>query len=87
VAHIKIDHSVCTTPLTCKKCLHVCPQTVFFVGAAKFEKFKINDPAVAGMHKVVPMYRDKCTACMKCIEVCPLNAIDVQPTVHLEEAR
>ena len=79
MAQFRINHDLCTTPLLCKKCLQICPLTVFFVGAAKFVKFEVNDPSVPGMHKVVPMYKDKCTLCMKCVDICPLGAIDVQP--------
>lgn len=74
---IKVDSSKCLTPFDCKKCLRICPQAIFEVYAIKVEKFKETDKKEPGAYKLVPFYRDKCTMCNKCIDVCPVNAITI----------
>ncbi len=80
---ITIDHEKCTTPFDCKKCLLVCPQAVLEVYPIKVEKFKETDKKEPGAYKLVGFYRDKCTMCNKCIEVCPVDAI----TISLPEVK
>ena len=72
---ITIDRERCTTPFDCKRCLRVCPPAVFAVYAAKMIRGMELDKKEPGNYLLVPAYRDKCTACMKCVEVCPVDAI------------
>jgi ferredoxin len=72
---INIDRERCTTPFDCKRCLRACPPAVFVVFAAKMVKGVELDKKAPGNYAIVPMYRDKCTACRKCIEACPVDAI------------
>jgi len=74
---ITIDSSKCLTPFDCKKCLRICPQAIFEVNAVKVEKFKETNKKDPGAFKLAAFYRDKCTMCNKCIEVCPVNAITI----------
>ena len=74
---IEIDHSKCTVPFDCKKCLGVCPTAVFSVHAVKVEKYRETDKKEAGTYSLDAPYRDKCTACNKCIDVCPVDAITI----------
>ena len=73
--NIVVDHQKCTTPFDCKRCLEICPQAVFEVGAVKIEKFKEADKKEPGTWKVFPTYRDKCTGCEECVKICPVDAI------------
>ena len=74
---INIDHEKCTTPFACKKCLQICPQAVFLVFPVKQEKFKETDKNEPGSFLLKIGYGDKCSGCNQCIEVCPVNAINI----------
>jgi len=74
---IEIDHSKCTAPFDCKKCLQACPTAVFHVEAVKVEKYRETDKKEPGTYVLSSPYRDKCTVCNKCIEVCPVDAITI----------
>lgn len=72
---ININRELCTTPFDCKRCLRVCPPAVFAVNAAKMIRGTELDKKEPGNYVLIPLYRDKCTACNKCVEVCPVGAI------------
>ncbi|MFH1485458.1 MAG: 4Fe-4S dicluster domain-containing protein [Chloroflexota bacterium] len=74
---IAIDLTKCTTPFDCKKCLQACPQAVFWVLPVKNVKFKETDAKEPGAWKLTVQYRAMCTACGKCVEVCPVDAIAI----------
>jgi formate hydrogenlyase subunit 6/NADH:ubiquinone oxidoreductase subunit I len=74
---IEIDHTKCTVPFWCKKCLQICPQVVFQVYCKQIQKFKETDPRLPGMYEIIPVRRDKCIMCDKCKEVCPEGAITI----------
>ena len=74
---ITIDRERCTTPFDCKRCLRVCPPAVFAVYAAKMVRGFETDRKEPGAYVLAAVYRDKCTACMKCVEVCPVDALTV----------
>ena len=74
---IEIDHSKCTTPFDCKKCLQICPQAVFYVEPVKVERFKETDRKEPGSFKLKGELRYACTGCDKCIQVCPVDAITI----------
>jgi len=76
---LEIDHTKCTTPFYCKKCLQVCPQAVFFVRETKVERFKETDPKVPGNYVLTTFYIDKCTGCGDCLTVCPVSALKIIP--------
>lgn len=76
-AEITIDREKCTTPFDCKKCIQGCPQSVFMVMAVKVEKGKETDPKEKGTYFLHPPFRDKCTGCDLCIELCPENALTI----------
>ena len=48
---IDIDHTKCTTPFDCKKCLQTCPQGVFWVLPVKNVKFRETDAQEPGAWK------------------------------------
>ena len=72
---IIIDYDKCTTPFDCKSCLQICSQAVFDLKTLKMERLKETDKKEPGAFQVVGLYRDKCTGCGECVEVCPLDAI------------
>jgi len=80
---ITIDHSKCTVPFACKKCLQACPEAVLSVGQVpgKEEKLKEMDPRIDGNYVLNAGRRDKCTVCNKCIDVCPVDAITIEYTI------
>lgn len=75
---IKIDRQRCQTPFACKRCLQACPTAVFGVHETKMARMEETDPHEPGTYRLVVIYRDKCSACNKCIEVCPENALTVE---------
>ncbi len=75
--NVQIDYSKCTTPFTCKVCLRLCPQSVFYLRSVKMEKFKETDKSEPGSFKLTPLFRDKCTACNECVKACPIGAISI----------
>ena len=75
---IKIDREKCTTPFDCKRCLQICPTAVFSVHAIKNERGLLTDKTEAGTYGLGVSYRDQCTACMKCVEVFPVDALTVE---------
>jgi len=78
---IIIDREKCTVPFLCKKCLRACPEAVLRVrgAAGKQERLKEMDPRIDGNYVVEAYYRNKCTLCNKCVEVCPADAITLIP--------
>jgi len=76
-AEIIIDPAKCTTPFDCKRCLRGCPQAVFMCFPVKVEKGKETDPREPSAYGIVPMFRDKCTGCRLCIDLCPVEAITI----------
>lgn len=74
---IGIDRTRCTTPFDCKRCLRICPTAVFSVHALKNERGQETDKTEPGTYALAVSYRDQCTACMKCVEVCPVDALTI----------
>ena len=77
---ITIDSTRCTVPFLCKKCLQVCPSACFVVMRVleKERRLEEMDPRVDGNYVLSAPRRDKCTACNRCIEVCPVDAIKIE---------
>jgi ferredoxin len=75
---IDIDRKRCTTPFDCKRCLRQCPTAVFSVYAIKNERGLETDKTVPGNYVLAVSYRDQCTGCMKCVEICPVDALKVE---------
>ncbi|MBA7604547.1 hypothetical protein ES703_11672 [subsurface metagenome] len=75
LATITVKDEKCNNPLSCRKCLLVCPMGVLGLGTnVGTRKFKETEPE----HFIVRGVRiDKCTGCMECVEICPGNAIQV----------
>lgn len=76
-AMIEIDATKCTTPFDCKACLKGCPQSVFQVRAVKVERGRETAPGEPGAYSLHAPYRDKCTGCNLCIELCPAGALSI----------
>ena len=72
---IEIDQDKCLSPLECGDCLNVCP-TVVLLSVPKFnEKFR---EAAYKDFTVIVHNRPACTACMKCVEACPVDCIKIE---------
>ena len=72
---ILVDDDKCPDPLACRKCLLACPTRVLGLGTnVAPKKYQETDPS----HFIVRGVRFQvCTACMKCVEICPNGAIQV----------
>ena len=73
---IEVDADKCISPLKCGKCLRICPGGVVLLSTPKYnEKFR-----ECGYEDftVVVHNRPSCIACMKCVEVCPVDCISVE---------
>ncbi|MBI4300567.1 MAG: 4Fe-4S binding protein [Chloroflexi bacterium] len=75
---ITVDYERCTTPFDCKRCIRICPPAVFVVYDIESHRGYEVDKKQPGTYKMLPLYRDKCTGCMKCVEVCPVDALTVK---------
>ncbi|MFW9846530.1 MAG: 4Fe-4S binding protein [Candidatus Thorarchaeota archaeon] len=76
---IKIDYAKCgphgeMDPRECGKCLAECVRPVFHLHHV-LEKG--DDPCDPRHWQVTPVYLSQCTRCMKCTDVCPVDAISV----------
>ena len=72
---IEIEQDKCISPLKCGECLRVCPAVVL-LSVPKFnEKFRecSYDDFTVVVHN-----RPACIACMKCVEICPVDCIKVE---------
>ncbi len=74
---IAIDRTICTTPFDCKRCLRACPPAIFSVNELKSIRGQETDKTEPGAYAISVRYRDKCSGCMKCVEVCPVGAITI----------
>jgi NADH-quinone oxidoreductase subunit I len=75
LATIQVDDSKCGDPLRCRLCLLACPTRVLGVGTNVAPKKYQETPF---SHFIVRGVRYQfCTACQKCVEVCPRGAISV----------
>jgi NAD-dependent dihydropyrimidine dehydrogenase PreA subunit len=72
---ITVDNNKCNDPLTCRKCLSICPTHVLGLGTKtgprKFQEMDRSQFTVAGVRF------EKCTGCMDCVSSCPNGAIQV----------
>jgi len=72
---ITVDDEKCGNPLQCRLCLLACPTRVLGLGAsAAPRKYQETDPARFIVRGVRYPF---CTACRKCVDVCPHGAIEV----------
>jgi len=73
--NITVNNKKCTGPLSCRKCLLICPTHVLGlgtkVGPKKHQEIDPSQFIVAGVRF------EKCTGCMDCVNVCPKSAIQV----------
>lgn len=72
---INVNDDKCPDPLACRKCLLACPTRVLGLGTnVSAKKYQETEPS----HFIVRGVRfQACSACMKCVEVCPNGAIQV----------
>lgn len=72
---ITVDDKKCNDPLSCRRCLLICPAHVLGlgtkVGPRKFQEIDRSQFIVSGVRF------EKCTACMECVNICPKSAIQV----------
>lgn len=78
---IHIDDTLCgdgvgVDPRACTKCLKICEPAVFLLHQT--EGTEEPDPYDPENWRVTPLWPSLCTRCMKCVEVCPVDAITVR---------
>jgi NAD-dependent dihydropyrimidine dehydrogenase PreA subunit len=78
---ITIDYSICgdgnkIDPRECGKCLRICEPAVFLLHQS-LEAEDRDDPFDPQIWRITPLYPSLCTRCMKCVEVCPEEAISI----------
>jgi NADH-quinone oxidoreductase subunit I len=72
---ISINDNKCQDPLVCRKCLLVCPTRILGLGTSVGpQKYRETDPSRFIVRGVRYQF---CTMCMKCVDVCPHDAIKV----------
>jgi len=77
---ITVDYSLCgdgegIDPRTCCKCLQSCEPAVFLLhetlGADE------DNPLDPQLWRITPLWLSLCSRCMKCVDICPVQAITV----------
>ena len=78
MAKVEVDHHRCEGKKTCAQ---VCPEGVFSIRKTDVPlPFLIRLKVLAhGGKQAFVVNEAACTACMKCVEVCPETAIKVTP--------
>lgn len=75
---IEVDYSKCGAngkdPRDCVKCMQECTIPVFNLHPTDIRKQDHFDPP---HWQVTPTFPSLCDRCMRCIDVCPLNAITI----------
>ena len=72
---ILVDDTRCTNPMSCYKCIQVCPTHVLGMAVeTPPQKFKETAPED---YKLRGVRFQKCTVCGDCVRVCPQQAIQV----------
>lgn len=77
---IIIDYNKCgdgkgIDPRECGICLRVCGPAVFLLHQT--EGAHEEDPFNPGCWRVTALWLSLCTRCMKCVEQCPVGAVNV----------
>ncbi|MHA1308417.1 MAG: 4Fe-4S binding protein [Candidatus Heimdallarchaeota archaeon] len=77
---IIIDYTKCgdgvgVDPRDCVKCLQICEPALFLMHETLGVE---DDPYDPQLWRVTALYPSLCTKCMKCVEVCPEQAIQVK---------
>ena len=77
---IIIDYTKCgdgvgIDPRECTKCLKICEPALFLLHETLGVE---DDPYDPQLWRVTALYPSLCTKCMKCVEVCPEQAIQVK---------
>ena len=78
---ITIDYSICGDGnkidlRDCCKCLRICEPALFLLNETLGAKEE--NPYDPQIWRITPLYPSLCTRCMKCVEVCPEQAITVK---------
>lgn len=71
MVRITIDEHKCKVPRECRRCLEVCPESVFMI----YPRKPRSPGKKAANWVIVPVHLTLCTACGVCVEACPRYAI------------
>jgi len=75
IDYLKCGDGVGLDPRECSKCLRICEPAIFLLHETLgVEEKNPYDPQI---WRVTPLYPSLCTRCLKCVEVCPVEAINV----------
>lgn len=71
--NIEINYELCVNPEDCRKCVQVCPPSVFNI---TFTDRDYHDPK---HWKIDPVFPQLCKGerCNRCVDICPQNAISI----------
>ncbi|NHJ04266.1 MAG: 4Fe-4S dicluster domain-containing protein [Candidatus Heimdallarchaeota archaeon] len=75
IDYFKCGDGVGLDPRECSKCLRICEPAIFLLHETLgVEEENPYDPQI---WRITPLYPSLCTRCLKCNEVCPVEAINV----------
>ena len=75
IDYMKCGDGVGVDPRECTKCLKICEPALFLMHETLGVE---DDPYDPQLWRVTALYPSLCTKCMKCVEVCPEQAIQVK---------
>lgn len=73
MVRIKIDEHKCKVPRECRRCLEVCPESVFMT----YPRIPRRPGKKAEDWVIVPVHVTLCSVCGICVAACTRNAIAV----------
>lgn len=75
IDYLKCGDGVGLDPRECSKCLRICEPAIFLLHETL--GVKEENPYDPQIWRITPLYLSLCIRCLKCVDICPVEAIRV----------